>query len=133
MTGSIPPNLIMSLIFGVGQIIVGSWLVWHELAPRAWRRPGHWRDWRAMLAAAAGAWFFVSGVCELIVSGMETNRLHGGGPSLASYTATKAAADGALYSVTAALAVALIVYMVTLVVSGRRTARASAPESERGQ
>src|SRR5579859_2100020 len=74
MSGSIPPNLIASLVFGVGQIVVGGGLAWFELAPRKWR------DWRAVLAGAAGVWFFVSGVSELIVSGMEVSRLSGGGP-----------------------------------------------------
>jgi hypothetical protein len=137
MTGSIPPNLVMSLIFGVGQIAVGGWLVWYELAPRAWRKPGHWRDWRAMLAGAAGVWFLVSGVCELIVSGMETNRLRGSGPSLATYSVTKAAADGVLFAVTAALAAALVVYIGVWLTLARRTARGvqagEATESERGQ
>jgi hypothetical protein len=137
MTGSIPPNLIMSLIFGVGQVGVGSWLVWYELAPRAWRRPSHWRDWRAILAGAAGVWFIVSGVCELIVSGMETSRLRGGGPSLAAYDVTKTAADGVLFAVTAALAVALAVYVGAWFSLARRTARSvqasETSESERSQ
>lgn len=113
MSSSIPPNLIASLVFGVGQIGVGGWLAWVELAPRKWR------DWRAVLAGAAGVWFFVSGVCELIVSGMEVSRISGGGPSLETYNATRALADGALFVVTAALLVSLAVYFVTRAVRAR--------------
>ncbi|HEU0025550.1 MAG TPA: hypothetical protein VFQ25_00400 [Ktedonobacterales bacterium] len=125
MTGSIPPNLILSLVFGVGQIVVGGWLAWYGLAP------ARWRQWRAVLAGAAGVWFLVSGVCELIVSGMELNRGLGGGPSDAVFTQTRALADGALFAATGALAIGLAVYFIARAVMGRRGS--SQVESERGR
>ena len=121
MPGSIPPNLIASLVFGVGQIAVGGWLAWVELAPRKWR------DWRAVLAGAAGTWFFVSGVCELVVSGMEVSRITGGGPTLQTYNATRTAADVALFAVTLALLFGLVVYFVA------RAVRVRVMDSERGR
>ena len=59
MSGSIPPNLILSLVFGVGQIVVGGGLAWYGLTP------ARWRQWRAVLAGAGGVWFLVSGACEV--------------------------------------------------------------------
>ena len=125
MTGSIPPNLILSLIFGVGQIVVGGGLAWYGLAP------ARWRQWRAVLAGVAGAWFFVSGVCELIVSGMELSRELGGGPGAATFAQTRALADGALFAATAALAVGLAAYFIAWGLLVRRTP--GQVESERGR
>ena len=88
MSGSIPPNLILSLIFGVGQIVVGGGLAWYGLAP------ARWRQWRAVFAGMVGLWFFISGVCELIVSGMELSQRLGGGPSAAVFAQTRGLADG---------------------------------------
>jgi hypothetical protein len=125
MFGALPANLVLSLIFGVGQIAVGGWLAWYELAPRKWR------SWRAVVVGAVGVWFFVSGVCELIVSGMEVSRITDGGPSLVTFNTTRAAADGALFALTVALALGLAVYLVVWWVWTRRVGRAA--ESERGQ
>ncbi len=58
----------------MGQLVVGGGLAWYGLAPR------RWRQWRAVFAGAAGVWFVVSGVSELIVSGMELALRLGGGP-----------------------------------------------------
>lgn len=124
MSGSIPPNLILSLIFGVGQIVVGGGLAWYGLAP------ARWRQWRSVLAGTAGIWFFVSGVCELIVSGMELSRELGGGPSAAAFSQTRGLADSALFAATGALAVGLLVYFIAMAVIARRASRV---ESERGR
>ena len=125
MSGSIPPNLILSLIFGVGQIVVGGGLAWYGLAP------ARWRQWRAVLAGAVGLWFFISGVCELIVSGMELSQRLGGGPSAAVFAQTRGLADGALFVATGALAVGLVVYFIAMAVMGRR--ERGQVESERGR
>ena len=125
MTGAIPPNLIASLVFGVGQMAIGGWLAWYGLAPA--RR----RQWRAVLAGAAGVWFFVSGVCELVVSGMEVSRLLGGGPSADVFAQARGLADGALFDVTGGLVLALVVYFIALGVMARRAAGGAG--SERGQ
>lgn len=125
MSGSIPPNLILSLIFGVGQIVVGGGLAWYGLAPR------RWGQWRSVLAGAAGVWFFVSGVCELIVSGMEVSRLLGGGPSAEVFAQTRGLADSALFAATGALAVGLLLYVTVMAVMVRR--KSGNMESERGR
>ena len=125
MPSSIPPNLILSLVFGVGQIVVGAGLAWYGLAPTRWRR------WRAIIAGAAGVWFFVSGVCELIVSGMELSQRLGGGPSAAVFTQTRGLADGALFAVTGALAVGLVAYLTAIAIMRRR--ELDQMESERGR
>ncbi len=125
MPDSISPNLILSLIFGVGQIVVGGGPAWYGLTP------ARWRQWRAVLAGAAGVWFFVSGVCELIVSGMELIRSLGGGPSATFFTQTRALTDGALFAATGALAVGLAAYLIAMAVMGRR--EPGRVESERGR
>jgi len=125
MSGSIPPNLILSLIFGVGQIVVGGGLVWYGLAP------ARWRQWRAVLAGMVGLWFFISGVCELLVSGMELSQRLGGGPRAAVFVQTRGLADGALFVATGALAVGLVVYFIARAVMGRR--ERGQVESERGR
>ena len=125
MPGSIPPNLIASLVFGVGQIVVGGGLAWFELAPRKWR------DWRAILAGAAGVWFFVSGVCELIVSGMEVSRIAGVGPSVATYQTARGVADGALLAVTVALVAGLAAYGVIWALRLRHAPRSAESEGSR--
>lgn len=125
MSGSIPPNLILSLVFGAGQIVVGGGLAWYGLAP------ARWRQWRAVLAGAAGVWFFVSGVCELIVSGMELSRQLGGGPSAAVFMRMRGLADGALFAATGALAVGLVAYLIARAFWARRAP--NRVESERGR
>ncbi len=125
MSGSIPPNLILSLVFGVGQIVVGGVLTWYGLTP------ARWRQWRAVLAGAGGVWFLVSGACEVIVSGMEVSREVGGGPSAAVFVHARGLADGALFVATGALAVGLMVYFIAMAVIGRR--EPGQVESERGR
>lgn len=125
MSGAIPPNLILSLVFGVGQIVVGGGLAWYGLTPR------RWRQWRAVLAGAVGVWFFVSGVCELIVSGMEVSQRLGGGPSAAVFAQTRGLADGALFTATGALAVGLVAYFITMALMRRQ--QPGQVESERGR
>ncbi|HEX9037184.1 MAG TPA: hypothetical protein VF808_09370 [Ktedonobacterales bacterium] len=116
MSSAIPPNLIASLLFGVGQIVAGGALAWIELSPRKWRL------WRAVVAGAAGLWFFVSGVCELLVSGIEARRAVTGGPRIALFTSVRAAADTALFAWTVALAVGLVAYFVARAIRARRAA-----------
>lgn len=114
MSGAIPPNLILSLVFGVGQIVVGGGLAWYGLAPR------RWRQWRAVLAGAVGLWFFVSGVCELIVSGLEVSQRLGGGPSAVEFAQARGLADDILFTATAALAVGLAAYFIAMAVMRRQ-------------
>ena len=108
MTGSLPPNLILSLIFGVGQIIVGAWLAAYPLMHRLFRR------WRQGLMVFVGLWFVVSGVVELVVSGMETSQRLTGAPSAALFALWRGRADTVLFVASAALACGALVYPLAL-------------------
>ena len=99
-------NLALSLIFGLGQLVVGGALVVYGATN------GRWRRWRIALAALVGAWFVASGVTELIVSGMEVARRLTNTPSAATFALWRGRADIALYSVTAALALIGLAYFV---------------------
>lgn len=92
-----PINLVLSLIFGVGQILAGAVVARRILAGAAWRRPS------ALLLLAVSCWFVASGACELFVSGMEASRTLGGVPSAAAFGLWRARADDALLGVTVAL------------------------------
>jgi uncharacterized membrane protein HdeD (DUF308 family) len=66
-TLSQPPltNLILSLIFGVGQVIVGAGMAVYTARKR------RWQELRWFGLAVLGAWIACSGITELIVSGSE--------------------------------------------------------------
>lgn len=94
-----PINLILSLVFGAGQIVAGVLVTRNMLAGGSWRRP------RALLLIAVSCWFIASGVCELFVSGMETAQSVGGTPSPATLALWRGCADEALLGVSVALVV----------------------------
>ena len=104
MTGSLPPNLVLSLIFGAGQIVVGAWLAWHTLHSE--RRA----QWRAAIPTFAGLWFVVSGVVELFVSGMESSLRLTGAPAPTVFALWRGRADMTLYVATAILALGALLY-----------------------
>ena len=107
MQPSLPINLILSLLFGVGQIVVGVILVVH--GRNRWRRAG------VFLLMLVGAWFVCSGIIELFVSGMESLQRIVGVPDGATFTLWRGRADTAL-----AVATGIIVVVGVLVgVSGR--------------
>lgn len=81
-------NLGLSLLFGVGQIVVGSLLVAH--GRNRWRRAG------VFVMMLAGAWFVCSGIIELFVSGMESLQRLSGVPDLATFSLWRGRADTAL-------------------------------------
>jgi uncharacterized membrane protein HdeD (DUF308 family) len=83
-----PVNLALSLLFGVGQIVVGALFVAH-----GWNR---WRRASVFLLALVGAWFICSGVIELFVSGMETLQRLSGVPDHAAFSLWRGRADTAL-------------------------------------
>ena len=100
-------NLVLSLLFGVGQIVVGAFLVVH--GRNRWRRAG------VFLLMLVGAWFVCSGIIELFVSGMESLQHISGVPDPATFTLWRGRADTAL-----AVATGVIVVVGILVgVSGR--------------
>src|SRR5690348_13537675 len=104
-------NLILSLLFGVGQIVVGAFLVVH--GRNRWRRAG------VFLLVLVGTWFVCSGIIELFVSGMESLQRISGVPDPATFALWRGRADTAL-----AVATGIIVVVGILVgVSGRLTWR----------
>lgn len=86
-----PPltNLILSLIFGVGQIMVGIGMAVYTA------RKGRWRQLRFFGMAVLGAWIACSGITELIVSGSELLARQSSALSAAQATQLRAAADQA--------------------------------------
>ncbi len=100
------PSLFLSLLFGVGQIVVGAALVLSAASRQRWRRPG------IFVASLAGAWFVCSGIAELIVSGMETLRAYTGAPSTAIFTLWRGRADMALTIATVVLVALGVLYAV---------------------
>ena len=73
-------NLIGSLVFGVGQLVVGAFLLVHGIQAERWRRLG------TFITMLVGAWFITSGSAELLVSGMELAQRLGHGPSAPAFT-----------------------------------------------
>lgn len=100
-------NLLLSLLFGVGQIVVGGALVLQ--GRRRWRRAG------VFVMMLAGAWFVCSGFIELFVSGMESLQRLSGLPDHATFSIWRGRADAVL----AAATVALVLVGVGVAVSGR--------------
>ncbi|HEX2347329.1 MAG TPA: hypothetical protein VHI51_02735 [Ktedonobacterales bacterium] len=118
-----PINLILSLVFGVGQVVVGGWLAWHVAHGKLGR-------WRTALLVVVGLWFVASGGAELFVSGMETSLRLTGAPPEAVIALWRARADTTLYVVTGALVVGALIYALILPLIGRGRA---AREGERVQ
>jgi hypothetical protein len=99
-------SLALSLLFGVGQVLVGGGLAWHGARRGRWRRSG------VFVVMLVGAWFFCSGLVELFVSGMEALQRLSGGPDAATFALWRARADVVLLVWTILLAVAGLAYLV---------------------
>lgn len=108
-----PINLALSLLFGVGQIVVGALFVTHGRS--RWRRAG------VFLLMLVGAWFVCSGVIELFVSGMESVQRLSGVPDHAAFSLWRGRADTAL----AVATVALLLTGLVVAMSGRLSWRRS--------
>ncbi len=108
-------NLALSLLFGVGQIVVGAALVLH--GRRQWRRAG------VLLVMLVGAWFICSGIIELFVSGMESLQRLSGVPDSATFTLWRGRADGTLALATGAILLIGIGAMLSGRISWRRNTR----------
>lgn len=108
-----PINLALSLLFGVGQIVVGALFVAHGRS--RWRRAG------VFLLMLVGAWFVCSGVIELFVSGMESVQRLSGVPDHAAFSLWRGRADTAL----AVATVALLLTGLVVAMSGRLSWRRS--------
>ena len=103
---ALPINLILSLIFGVGQIVIGGLVARHSLGQ------GIWADTRRFLLFLVSLWFMCSGFLELFVSGMETaDRLSGSFPT-PTFDLWRARADTLLLLVSLALLASLLAYLV---------------------
>jgi type IV secretory pathway VirB2 component (pilin) len=105
-------NLALSLLFGVGQIIVGGALVLN--GRRQWRRAG------VLLMMLAGTWFVCSGTIELFVSGMESVQRLSGVPDSATFSLWRGRADGLLALATVAILLIGIGAMLSGKISWRR-------------
>ena len=118
---SSPASLVLSLLFGLVQLVVGAGVAYRLLLRSEWRRPNLF----TLLLIAL--WFTVSGATELFVSGMETAHDLQGVPTAAGFTLWRGRADTALAAVTIVLAavfvIALAVYQV------RRFERAREPRA----
>lgn len=99
-------SLALSLLFGVGQVLVGGGFAWHGATHRRWRRPG------VFLVTLVGAWYFCSGLIELFVSGMETLQRLIGTPTAATFTLWRSRADNVLLVWTIGLVILGLVYLV---------------------
>ncbi|HEY7122444.1 MAG TPA: hypothetical protein VH540_00715 [Ktedonobacterales bacterium] len=86
-----PPltNLLISLAFGVGQIIIGAGMVVYTASK------GRWHQLRFFGLAVLGAWIACSGITELIVSGAELLAQQSRALSVAQAAQMRAAADQA--------------------------------------
>lgn len=110
-----PVNLVLSLVFGLGQIVVGGLLIAHGRS--RWRRVG------VFVVMLAGAWFVCSGAVELFVSGMESAQRISGVPDHATFSLWRGRADTGL-----AVATGLIVFAgVAGALSGRLSWRRNPP------
>ena len=116
----LPLNLILSLLFGLGQVVVGAWLARYALTGE--RR----RQWRVALLGFVGLWFVVSGVIELVVSGMESSQRLTGAPAAAVFVMWRGRADSALFIASACLALCAVCYPLALWALRRRRAGADA-------
>jgi len=116
----LPLNLLLSLLFGLGQIAVGAWLARYALTGE---RRG---QLRVALLAFVGLWFLVSGVIEVFVSGMESSQRLTGAPTAAAFALWRARADGALFIASACLALCAIGYALALLALRRRGPRVKA-------
>ncbi len=120
----LPLNLILSLLFGLGQVVVGSWLARYALAGE---RRG---QWRVALLAFVGLWFVLSGVIELFVSGMESSQRVTGTPTALIFALWRGRADSALFIASACLALGAVCYPLALLALQRRRAQQNAARDE---
>ena len=116
----LPLNLVLSLLFGLGQIVVGAWLARYALTGE---RRG---QWRVALLGFVGLWFVASGVIELLVSGMESSQRLTGAPAAAVFTVWRGRADSALFVASACLALGAVCYPLALWALRRRRAGSDA-------
>lgn len=96
-------NLILSLLFGFGQLIIGGILA---------LRMRHWHTFRIFVLFIVSLWFVGSGATEIIVSGMETCQRLIGVPDTSTFALWRGRADALLLAFTLALGLFLSTYPI---------------------
>ncbi|WIG57347.1 MAG: hypothetical protein OJF49_000091 [Ktedonobacterales bacterium] len=96
-------NLILSLLFGFGQLIIGGILA---------LRMRRWHTFRIFVLFIVSLWFVGSGTTEIIVSGMETCQRLIGTPDASTFTLWRGRADAALLAFTVALSIFLCTHPI---------------------
>jgi hypothetical protein len=109
--------LLISLIFGAGQVLFGV-----AVLARGVRR-GRWHGTGMFLLMVLGIWALGSGAAELLVSGLAVASRTHGAPTAASVATVRRAADDALI----ALSIALVVPVALFAVWKRATAGSGRP------
>ncbi len=114
-------SLALSLLFAVGQVLLGG-IVALRIA-----RSGRWRTVAQYVLMLVAVWFIASGVCELLVSGMEMARHVSGHPSATAFAAWRSQIDLALVIVTCGLVVLVALFPLArrLPAAPKRTTGAS--------
>ena len=109
-------SLMLSLLFGAGQVVAGALLTGYGA------RAGRWRRVSLYLALLFGVWCVASGLAELLVSGMETARHVVGQPSVSVFTLWRARADTMLLVVTLVAVGAALAHPLVRRMTDRRAA-----------
>ena len=99
-------NLAFSLLFGCAQLAIGPLFVYRIFIRGIWRSP----KWFLLLIIAA--WFAMSGVVELFVSGMEVFHSATGHPSARGFATWRGRADTTLAVYSCVLLVALLAFLL---------------------
>jgi hypothetical protein len=119
-------SLLISLVFGVGQCVVGVALVL-----RAARR-GRWRRFGIFVSGMLGAWAICSGLAELVVSGYALSMASGGSVAQHALEDVRRTADTSLLIASGALVLLLCVYPLWVYIAQHRTP-ASSPSRSIGE
>ncbi|HEU5367155.1 MAG TPA: hypothetical protein VFU69_01775 [Ktedonobacterales bacterium] len=100
------PNLYISLVFGVGQVVVGAAMIVYT----AHRQ--RWRQMTFFVLALLAAWLAASGLTEIVVSGTELLARLGGSLSAATAQQVRARADAAFFDASVILIALGAVYLL---------------------
>lgn len=115
------PNLYISLVFGVGQVVVGAAMIVYTA------RRQRWRQMTFFVLALLAAWLAASGLTEIVVSGTELLARLGGGISAATAQQVRARADAAFFDASLILIALGLVYLLV----ARRWLAPREPEESR--
>lgn len=100
------PNLLLSLVFGVGQVVVGVAMIIYTSRRARWRRLNFFG------LALIGAWLAASGVTELVVSGTELLARLSSNISAITAQQIRSRADTVFLDVTLALLAIGVAYLL---------------------